>query len=165
MKNAIKILSIIYIPLLAISMLLYLVMGILFLSCANNPDIFLNMDIAPDQASFIFNLYGIFFIVMFVYLIPGLILDIVLLSKSSSTMDYSKTTWIALGVSTLIFGSSIPGIISIIYGAMKDEPKNHSQEVRFNEKQDDYIDPSDYDSSDRFYRKKKFAASSYLEVF
>lgn len=150
MKNAIKILSIVFIPLIAIQILAYLICGISFFLAINDPNIYTNMNITPGQAAYIFTVYGTAFITVLVCLIPGLIFDIILLKKSSSNKDFSKSTWITYGVLALIFGAAIPGILAIIYGAIKEEPTLHSQEVHFQDKQDDFIKPSDYDSSDRF---------------
>lgn len=150
MKNAIKILSIVFIPLIAIQILAYLICGISFFLAINDPNIYANMNITPGQAAYIFTIYGTAFITVLVCLIPGLILNIILLKKSSSNTDFSKSTWITYGVLSLVFGSTVPGILAIIYGAIKEEPTLHSQEVHFQDKQDDFIKPSDYDSSDRF---------------
>ena len=150
MKNAIKILSIVFIPLIAIQILAYLICGISFFLAINDPNIYTNMNITPGQAAYIFTIYGTAFITVLVCLIPGLIFDIILLKKSSSNKDFSKSTWISYGVLSLVFGSTVPGILAIIYGAIKEEPMLHSQEVHFQDKQDDFIKPSDYDSSDRF---------------
>lgn len=150
MKNAIKILSIVFIPLIAIQILAYLICGISFFLAINDPNIYANMNLTPGQAAYIFTIYGTAFITVLVCLIPGLVFDIILLKKSSSNTDFSKSTWITYGVLALIFGAAIPGILAIIYGAIKEEPTIHSQEVHFQDKQDDFIKPSDYDSSDRF---------------
>lgn len=148
MKNAIKILSIIYIPLIAIQILAYLIISISFFLAAANPNIYGNVD--AQSAAYVFTVYAIVFLFVTLCLVPGLILNIILLKKSSSNTDFSKSTWITYGVLALIFGAAIPGILAIIYGAIKEEPTLHSQEVHFQDKQDDFIKPSDYDSSDRF---------------
>ena len=151
MKNAIKILSIIYIPLIAIQILAYLITSISFFLAAANPNIYPNVD--AQSATYVFTVYAIVFLFVTLCLVPGLILNIILLKKSSSSTDFSKSTWITYGVLALIFGAAIPGILAIIYGAIKaikEEPTLHSQEVHFQDKQDDFIKPSDYDSSDRF---------------
>lgn len=148
MKNAIKILSIIYIPLIAIQILAYLITSISFFLAAANPNIYPNVD--AQSATYVFTVYAIVFLFVTLCLVPGLILNIILLKKSSSSTDFSKSTWITYGVLSLVFGSTVPGILSIIYGAIKEEPTLHSQEVHFQDKQDDFIKPSDYDSSDRF---------------
>lgn len=150
MKNAIKILSIIFIPLIAIQMFAYLIIGVSFFLAINDPNIYANMNLTPGQAAYVFTVYGTAFITVLVCLIPGLVFDIILLKKSSSNTDFSKSTWITYGVLALIFGAAIPGILAIIYGAIKEEPTIHSQEAHFQDKQDDFIKPSDYDSSDRF---------------
>ena len=148
MKNAIKILSIIYIPLIAIQILAYLIISISFFMAAANPNIYPNVD--AQSAVYVFTVYAIVFLFVTLCLVPGLILNIILLKKSSSNTDFSKSTWITYGVLSLVFGSTVPGILAIIYGAIKEEPTIHSQEVHFQDKQDDFIKPSDYDSSDRF---------------
>ena len=151
MKNAIKILSIIYIPLIAIQILAYLITSISFFLAAANPNIYPNVD--AQSATYVFTVYAIVFLFVTLCLVPGLILNIILLKKSSSSTDFSKSTWITYGVLSLVFGSTVPGILAIIYGAIKaikEEPTLHSQEVHFQDKQDDFIKPSDYDSSDRF---------------
>lgn len=148
MKNAIKILSIIYIPLIAIQILAYLITSISFFLAAANPNIYGNVD--AQSAAYVFTVYAIVFLFVALCLVPGLILNIVLLKKSSSNTDFSKSTWITYGVLSLVFGSTVPGILAIIYGVIKEEPTLHSQEVHFQDKQDDFIKPSDYDSSDRF---------------
>ena len=151
MKNAIKILSIIYIPLIAIQILAYLITSISFFMAAANPNIYPNVD--AQSATYVFTVYAIVFLFVTLCLVPGLILNIILLKKSSSSTDFSKSTWITYGVLSLVFGSTVPGILAIIYGAIKaikEEPTLHSQEVHFQDKQDDFIKPSDYDSSDRF---------------
>ena len=148
MKNAIKILSIVFIPLIAIQILAYLITSISFFMAAANPNIYPNVD--AQSAVYVFTVYAIVFLFVTLCLVPGLIFDIILLKKSSSNKDFSKSTWITYGVLALIFGAAIPGILAIIYGAIKEEPTLHSQEVHFQDKQDDFIKPSDYDSSDRF---------------
>ena len=151
MKNAIKILSIIYIPLIAIQILAYLITSISFFMAAANPNVYPNVD--AQSATYVFTVYAIVFLFVTLCLVPGLILNIILLKKSSSSTDFSKSTWITYGVLSLVFGSTVPGILAIIYGAIKaikEEPTLHSQEVHFQDKQDDFIKPSDYDSSDRF---------------
>ena len=151
MKNAIKILSIIYIPLIAIQILAYLITSISFFLAAANPNIYPNVD--AQSATYVFTVYAIVFLFVTLGLVPGLILNIILLKKSSSSTDFSKSTWITYGVLSLVFGSTVPGILAIIYGAIKaikEEPTLHSQEAHFQDKQDDFIKPSDYDSSDRF---------------
>lgn len=102
MKNAIKILSIIYIPLIAIQILAYLICGISFFLAINDPNIYTNMNITPGQAAYIFTIYGTAFITVLVCLIPGLILNIILLKKSSSSTDFSKSIWITYGVLSLV---------------------------------------------------------------
>lgn len=47
MKNAIKILSIIYIPLIAIQMFAYLIIGVSFFLAINDPNIYTNMNLTP----------------------------------------------------------------------------------------------------------------------
>lgn len=150
MKKAIKILSIVYIPLIAIEMLSFIILGITFLAMASDPNAYGNIGLSPAEASVLFSTYGIVFIVAILFLIPGLIFDIIILKKSTSPLESSKSSWITFGVLALIFGANIPGILAIVYGAIKKDQPSNVEEVRFEEKQDDSPKPSDYDSSDRF---------------
>lgn len=90
MKNAIKILSIIYIPLIAIQILAYLITSISFFMAAANPNIYPNVD--AQSAAYVFTVYAIVFLFVTLCLVPGLILNIILLKKSSSNTDFSKST-------------------------------------------------------------------------
>ena len=82
MKNAIKILSIIYIPLIAIQILAYLITSISFFLAAANPNIYPNVD--AQSATYVFTVYAIVFLFVTLGLVPGLILNIILLKKSQT---------------------------------------------------------------------------------
>ena len=150
MKNAIKIVSIIYIPLIALEMLLFLILGIAFLGIASDPGAYGDLGLSAEEASIVFSTYGITLIVMTLVLIPGLVFDIILLKKSTSPLESSKSSWITMGVLGVVFGANIPGILSIIYGAIKKDANPNAEEVHFKDKEDDSPKPSDYGSSDRF---------------
>lgn len=150
MKKAIKIVSTVFIPLIALEMLLFLILGISFLTIGSDPSGYGEIGLTPEEAAIVFTTYGTTLIVMIFFLIPGLVFDIILLKKASSPLESSKASWITMGVLALVFGANVPGILSIVYGAIKKDSNPNEQEVRFQDKNDDSLKPSDYDSSDRF---------------
>ncbi len=82
-------------------------------------------------------------------------LNLTLAILASKKKEYSKYTWITLGIITLICASLITGILAIVYGATAYKSKDNGptiQEVKFTEA-DATTDqsrpsPSDYDAPD-----------------
>lgn len=82
-------------------------------------------------------------------------LNLTLAILASKKKEYSKYTWITLGVITLICASLVTGILAIIYGATAYKNKDNGptiQEVKFTETDTtanpSRPNPSDYDAPD-----------------
>lgn len=158
MKKAIKISSIIYIPVLAFMLFLGFIFGLMLIGFANNPELIsqLASDYAYTEAqiSAVLTTYGATLIVYACSHIPGLVIDIIILThinKESAGQPYSKAHWIVLGALGYFFGAVVPGVLSFVWAFVRknsDFPNSNVQEVHFEEKKEETPKASDYDAPD-----------------
>lgn len=163
MKKAVKIVGIVYIPLLILSFFGLLIYGIMCLASATDAGL-LNQVVVELQKTYgdmitaeyvqgILVMVSRIFFIGSVAIIAGLVFDIILVVRSSKEDGkYSNSSWIVFGVLEIIFGAWVEGVLAIIYGATykdKPTPEPTIQEVHYEEeKTDDKPNPSDYDAPD-----------------
>lgn len=166
MKKAIRITSIVYIPLLCLAALIFFIYGIIFVVASGNEEILQELTnslvtgngshLSTQEMQSLVIGYATYFFVMLGFAIVGLVFDIIILNKikkeEAGLENYSKANWITFGILAFIFSVGAPGVLSIVWGAVKKEgsgDKQVAQEVHFEEK-DEQAKPkaSDYDAPD-----------------
>ncbi len=160
MKKALRIVSIVYIPLLIISILLGIGFGAFMIYAAGDPNVQSQIMDSLQQANgsttittqelvALLTTYGVFLIVFSVLTIVALVADILLLLHiKKEDASYSKSSWIALGVVAFLFGAVASGVLGIVYGALlKNSPNGTTPEEKSLESEKQ-ANPSDYDAPD-----------------
>ena len=140
LKKATKIVSFIYLFILPTAMLTTLVLSLVLFGSAQDENFVQKFaqqysyeengqvyQLTEQAAAATINLTAVYFLIFFLLLIPGLIFDIVIFrSASRNDKTYSRGVWIRNGVLALVFGAEIPGILSIVYGAIYGNRQNAS---------------------------------------
>lgn len=140
LKKATKIVSFIYLFILPTAMLITLVLSLVLFGSAQDENFVQKFaqqysyeengqvyQLTEQAAAATINLTAVYFLIFFLLLIPGLIFDIVIFrSASRNDKTYSRGVWIRNGVLALVFGAEIPGILSIVYGAIYGNRQNAS---------------------------------------
>lgn len=118
MQKALKITSIVFGILLAISSITCLIMGIVFIVGA---DPLANAAAQGDRDVYIalvatYASAGTSLIFSGIWTVVGCVISFVLSKKANDSFP-KKSTLIALGVVGIIFGAEVPGVLAIIHGA------------------------------------------------
>ena len=127
MKTALKIVSIVYIPLLVLSVLTSVV--VLSLSSASIDYALQQGSITAQDAEMVRAALMMAIIVVVVLLIPALVLDIVIMVRNNHDRLESLGGNITLGVFAIIFGAAPTGILWIVRCGVAQQQKNQAMQI------------------------------------
>lgn len=131
MRKALKIVSIIYLIALPLGIISYLIGASICLWAADNPDFYQNMTEAWQEETLYWTLVtaAILLYILAAAYIPAIVFTIIILIKSGKDPKPSKAELIVFGVLAFAFGSTAPGIMSVIWAFLHDEDQPVEAEV------------------------------------
>ena len=127
MKTALKIVSIVYIPLLVLSVLISVV--VLSLSSVSIDYALQQGSITPQDAEIARAAIMMAIIMVVVLFIPALVFDIVIMVRNNHDRVESLGGNITLGVFAIIFGAAPTGILWIVRSAVAQQQKNQAKQI------------------------------------
>lgn len=140
MIKAIKITTTIYNILLIIAILAFIGFGIGFIALSSNDKMITDiakkifedqaLEDAKNAAKVFLIIMGIIYIVASLLFVAGLIFNIIIKRMANKNFEGSrKGKIIAFGVLGFVFGANVPGVLTIIYGAINGGKSSNSEEV------------------------------------